>query len=290
LAGRGHGFTLIELLVVIAIIAILAAILFPVFSQAREKARAASCLSNGRNIGTASSMYVQDYDEVIWAWVTFAPGNPRSGPNCPADPENCRTNIVVWTQMFQPYLRNKQVLYCPSFNEQVLVQNASHPNCDGPGILSWFPAFYYYSHYGMAFGAIFGACTAQFPRNAFPGNTPLPLAQGGGFQPPIRTLPAIRRPAETAILQDNFTAMINERAFGVRYVVGTAFGCECGWEGVGQSRHHLGCNYIFLDGHAKLIMGNVERHPNFRCPGAVNPATNAPDPDCVCATYTTYDQ
>ncbi|MFA0739463.1 MAG: hypothetical protein LKKZDAJK_002585 [Candidatus Fervidibacter sp.] len=145
LAGRGHGFTLIELLVVIAIIAILAAILFPVFSQAREKARAASCLSNGRNIGMASSMYVQDYDEVIWAWVTFAPGNPRSGPNCPADPENCRTNIVVWTQMFQPYLRNKQVLYCPSFNEQVLVQNASHPNCDGPDILPWFPAFYYYS-------------------------------------------------------------------------------------------------------------------------------------------------
>lgn len=67
-------------------------------------------------------------------------------------------------------------------------------------------------------------------------------------------MPAIRRPAETAILQDNFTAMINERAFGVRYAVGTAFGCECGWEGVGQSRHHLGCNYIFLDGHAKLIM------------------------------------
>jgi hypothetical protein len=157
--------------------------------------------------------YVQDYDEVIWGWVTLAPGNPRSGPNCPADPENCRTNVVVWTQMFQPYLRNKQVLYCPSFNEQVLVQNASHPNCDGPDILPWFPAFWYYSHYGMAFGAIFGACTVQFPRNAFPGNSPRPLAEGGGFRPPVRTLPGVRRPAETAILQDNFTALINERAF-----------------------------------------------------------------------------
>src|SRR5439155_11384464 len=57
-----RGFTLIELLVVIAIIAILAAILFPVFAQAREKARAASCLSNTKQIATASVMYVQDYD------------------------------------------------------------------------------------------------------------------------------------------------------------------------------------------------------------------------------------
>src|SRR5438067_2370933 len=61
-SGR-HGFTLIELLVVIAIIAILAAILFPVFAQAREKARQAGCLSNLRQIDTATMLYVQDYDE-----------------------------------------------------------------------------------------------------------------------------------------------------------------------------------------------------------------------------------
>ena len=59
-----NGFTLIELLVVIAIIAILAAILFPVFSQAREKARQATCVSNGKQVGLAFRMYITDYDEV----------------------------------------------------------------------------------------------------------------------------------------------------------------------------------------------------------------------------------
>ncbi len=69
------GFTLIELLVVIAIIAILAAILFPVFAQAREKARQTQCLSNEKQIGTSLMMYAQDYDEVLPGY-RFAYINP----------------------------------------------------------------------------------------------------------------------------------------------------------------------------------------------------------------------
>ena len=93
-----RGFTLIELLVVIAIIAILAAILFPVFAQAREKARTASCSSNARQMGLAISMYKQDYDE------HFPFGGWR--------PNNDGTED--WQNSTAPYIKNKGVYYDPS--------------------------------------------------------------------------------------------------------------------------------------------------------------------------------
>lgn len=99
---RMRGFTLIELLVVIAIIAILAAILFPVFAQARDKARQASCISNCKQIGTAVMMYVQDYDEQM----------PMSRQSNASDAGSSR--IMPYSILIYPYVKNLAVYGCPS--------------------------------------------------------------------------------------------------------------------------------------------------------------------------------
>jgi prepilin-type N-terminal cleavage/methylation domain-containing protein len=106
---RSKGFTLIELLVVIAIIAILAAILFPVFSQAREKARQSTCLSNMKQIGNATHMYVTDYDE------RFPGHNWSAGEGLHRLPDG-RTfqGHVGWAVVFYPYIKNLGVYRCPS--------------------------------------------------------------------------------------------------------------------------------------------------------------------------------
>jgi len=94
------GFTLIELLVVIAIIAILAAILFPVFARAREKARQTSCLSNLKQLGLALMMYTQDYDET---YVTSVYSESRQDPAGP-----------FWASCLYPYVNNYQIYLCPT--------------------------------------------------------------------------------------------------------------------------------------------------------------------------------
>jgi prepilin-type N-terminal cleavage/methylation domain len=113
------AFTLIELLVVIAIIAILAAILFPVFAQARGKARAASCLSNQKQIGLSIMMYTQDYDETY-------PHNHQAW-----DPGNEWKGYAAWTQQIHPYQKNVGVYECPdrvyTNTEQILGPAGSAP-------------------------------------------------------------------------------------------------------------------------------------------------------------------
>ena len=112
---RKRGFTLIELLVVIAIIAILAAILFPVFAQAREKARSAACSSNVKQIITANIMYSQDWDEGINLYFL---GWDK-----------------MWWHRLQPYIKNWDLFICPTIG--------AHANPDDPG---WGGYGYNYAH------------------------------------------------------------------------------------------------------------------------------------------------
>ena len=104
------GFTLIELLVVIAIIAILAAILFPVFARAREKARQTSCLSNCKQMALAIMMYTDDHDEMLPGYVIWTPtevDRPVAGTT---------GYYLFWMDVIYPYVKNKKVFICPSYD------------------------------------------------------------------------------------------------------------------------------------------------------------------------------
>jgi prepilin-type N-terminal cleavage/methylation domain-containing protein len=133
MSRRRNGFTLIELLVVIAIIAILAAILFPVFAQAREKARTTTCISNLKQIGLANGMYVQDYDE-------FFPFAGREWPQA--------SFIDVWNGL-GPYIKNREMFLCksdpsPAWNVRWVRTNAKTMEKD---LLYPSSYYYYYAFY-----------------------------------------------------------------------------------------------------------------------------------------------
>ena len=116
------AFTLIELLVVIAIIAILAAILFPVFASARENARKTACLSNEKQIGTAAQMYMQDFDGALYHHhEDYVLDDGTQVHTLPATLDGCKgggsgnSNAEKpWAIFFQPYLKNRDAIFCPS--------------------------------------------------------------------------------------------------------------------------------------------------------------------------------
>ncbi|HLV80655.1 MAG TPA: DUF1559 domain-containing protein [Chthonomonadaceae bacterium] len=272
-ASRQAAFTLIELLVVIAIIAILAAILFPVFAQAREAARATACLSNTRQIGTGQLMYAQDYDENIIPWDT-APDS--AGTN--AQVTNC------WVNLIQPYLKSKQLLFCPSFNAQTTQNAADQSLCDGdnsaysghPGELYVAPgvensASNILSHYGISRNAVFGTTVAGqcYPQN--PNQYPYTHYAGSGWEIDQNnsttttydtlSLAAVNAPVKTAIIGDSWTVVAGGFTGATTGTITPAglvrsrFGCE------GTGRHKgSGANLTFLDGHSKYITGNPENH------------------------------
>src|SRR5436309_547217 len=136
---RKGGFTLIELLVVIAIIAILAAILFPVFAQARESARKTTCLSNLKQMGLGMTMYVSDYDEQAVPW------NLRLNNKNLYDANGVS---LCWDRLIQPYVKNTAFLACPSDIGSthadlpgigVVVRSYTYPGSLGGGWCNWTP-------------------------------------------------------------------------------------------------------------------------------------------------------
>jgi len=145
------AFTLIELLVVIAIIAILAAILFPVFAQAREKARGASCMSNLKQIALALKMYQQDYDEKMMAPGDL-PTTDSTGNICdnvmrqPNGLDIVRMMGGGTEYLLRPYIKNRQIFTCPSDTGENYWGRSSTgwpwANCD------WFktPSSYHFRH------------------------------------------------------------------------------------------------------------------------------------------------
>jgi len=290
--GRSRkGFTLIELLVVIAIIAILAAILFPVFAQAREKARAVTCLSNQKQIGLAVLMYAQDYDEYIVPWLTCCSTTGGTGSAA----YDAESNQRLWVGKLQPYMKlglgwgvggqaPKGAFACPSWTAQKWEQASDAADCDGNGtpgsggLAAWLapkaPDYpHVFANYGIAFqslclndgsGNCFPACgTPSLPCWNPPGSLNYPVASGGWWL----ALPAVQRPSETAIVSDGITLVEPGLTFGI------TFGCEA------SLMHQNGGNYVFLDGHAKHISGNAQRYESKRASDGM-----------VYQTYFTYSE
>ncbi len=171
-----RAFTLIELLVVIAIIAILAAILFPVFAQAREKARATACLSDTKQIGLAFQMYVQDYDETVLPSYILCSGTSGF---------DCRRKYVTWPVLVQAYMKNWQLLRCPSDPANPFGIWGNNRFSIPINQMLW-PSFGYNWNYLNSAGLNFATCDGWQPI-------------GGGL--PV-ALAAVNRPAQTVAFTD----------------------------------------------------------------------------------------
>jgi prepilin-type N-terminal cleavage/methylation domain-containing protein/prepilin-type processing-associated H-X9-DG protein len=252
---RRIGFTLIELLVVIAIIAILAAILFPVFAQAREKARATMCLSNLRQIGTAVMMYTQDHDEYLPFNYAYTWGPGCSGPT---------GELYWWQDLCRPYVKNEQVYQCPSASPHTGYDYLRPPNTPNPLIrdyianTSW--GFDMAGESVVINGRQYGRAGGQGVSGPFTNN----------WCNPSVSLAAIDDSAGTIMIFDgaypyseiwrgtqtdgwyNATGQCSEAKDYGGWGDGRTEERRCK-DGFVSKRHQVGFNAAYVDGHAKFV-------------------------------------
>lgn len=220
---RRSGFTLIELLVVIAIIAILAAILFPVFAQAREAARKTACLNNIKQLSSGAMMYAQDYDEkVLPSWMDHRPDTGLG-----------RT----WLGLIQPYVKNLGITLCPSRE----TQNQDPNNTWETGIG--------HNHDQLGWGSSVPLSAIQRPAGIVMFADTAALGWGGSqaqYDLYKQDPDASTAPAPIASRGVYFRSPGQMEAAG---------GAAAGWcdTVVPVSRHSRVCNIGFLDGHAKAV-------------------------------------
>ena len=220
---RSSAFTLVELLVVIAIIAILAAILFPVFARARENARRTSCLSNLKQIGLAALQYNQDYDDYMPLTLMdsfFSDGTVRS----------------TWVETTQPYIKSSQVYRCPSDTDSSWDTPTSVYGADStaPPLIKRF---------------------ASYQVNAY-------LINLGGFAMPYAHLSALQSPSKVVYLAEagpkNVLDHFSPMCWGSPVDASICDNGGSDWDSAKQEttqlavhRHLDGSNYLYADGHAK---------------------------------------
>ena len=244
-ARAKRGFTLIELLVVIAIIAILAAILFPVFAQAREKARQTSCLSNEKQIGLAFLQYVQDYDE------TF-PGSSMWNTT----PDYSQQVRTTWAIAIEPYLKSIAVLRCPSDSTPKLEEEGGFNDGSNPpphGV--WIS----YATNSVNNGFTDGETGDNTPRGVVAAQAEW-MRYAGAYD--ATTLADVRRPSDTILFAEKLSREYN-RAFQKG---------EVGWDWGTPTQWHPNAMFTEIartDGSAGYFGGNGLFAPNGLRP---NPA------------------
>lgn len=239
-SAKKHGFTLIELLVVIAIIAILAAILFPVFAQAREKARQASCLSNTKQIGLALLAYSQDYDEkMVDGW--FGPGG--------YGPSNS-TTVYKWMDAVAPFVKNNALYTCPDSPMGIGAdatgtflpheQLGTVPNTNAASDDRYYGSYAINSAYwGISDWSIRGPSNGiGLPAVANPAGTIWVMDGNGSYQLSWPDIP-------------NQPTTVRKTAGGTQYICWTTVDINNKQEGAAVARHQGSMNIIFCDGHSK---------------------------------------